>query len=102
MLNKKGTGSYSDVISGINKITSIKQTSKWKKMVANLSLSGGYNKALNDVIGKAVDAGVIVIGAAGNNDGKNACSYSPGSSKAIVVGAIDENGKVSDFSNVGA
>ena len=70
-------------------------------MVANLSLSGGINKALNDAIDKAVKAGVIVVGAAGNNNGRDACSYSPGSSSAIIVGSIDESGGVSDFSNRG-
>lgn len=64
-----------------------------------------YNTEKSSAIGQAVrdavNAGIMVAGAAGN-DGKNVKYYVPGSiGEAYVIGACDENGNRIDSSNYG-
>ena len=63
-----------------------------------LSFDKGHLKA---AVKKAIDAGVIVVSASGNNDHSEPimpCAY-PG---VLCVGSSDPDGKMSDFSNYGA
>lgn len=98
VLNCQGSGTYSGVIAGINWVV---KNRKGRRAVANMSLGGGKNQAINKAVNKAVQKGVNMVVAAGNND-KDACNYSPASAKrAISVGATDRNDKRSTFSNYG-
>jgi subtilisin family serine protease len=82
VLGCDGSGTNSGVISGVQFTTKKKTTS-----VANMSLGGGFSKALNDAVAAAVKEGVTFVVAAGN-DNKDACNYSPASElSAITVGA---------------
>ena len=65
-------GSVSNVIKGIQWVT---ENAK-KPAVANLSLSGEENQALDDAVRASAASGVFYSVAAGN-DGKNACKFSP-------------------------
>jgi len=66
-----------------------------------MSLGGPKSQAVNDAIDAAVDAGVVMIVAAGN-DGKDACNLSPaGASKVFAVGAVDKTDKMAYFSSRG-
>ena len=57
---------------------------------------------LKSEIQKAVDAGIIVIGAAGN-DGVDVVDYVPGSvESAYIIGAATEDGSRLETSNFGA
>ena len=70
--------------------------------VANLSLGGGYDAALNDAVERAVAAGITVVVAAGN-ESTDACSKSPASApSAITVGSTTSTDARSSFSNIGA
>jgi len=92
VLNCGGSGSWAGVISGIQWTvdTAVK---RGKKGVANLSLGGGLFPAVNDAIDAAVNAGVTMVCAAGN-DANDACKYSPAGAKlALSVGAIDVEGE---------
>jgi subtilisin family serine protease len=56
-------------------------------MVVNMSLGGLRSRQLNAAVARLVEAGVVLVAAAGNR-GISACIGSPGSSKAaITVGA---------------
>ncbi|MEL6239580.1 MAG: S8 family peptidase, partial [Pseudomonadota bacterium] len=82
--------------------------------VINLSLGGGgASPGLQDAITRAADAGVVVVIAAGNGgDGSNpdippdqpdpfaADAVNAGNGNVIIVGSVDEDGEISDFSNL--
>ena len=71
------------------------------KCVANMSLGGGYSSLQNQAVANAVNKGVVMVVAAGN-DNKDACNYSPASEPlAITVGSTDSNDARSSFSNWG-
>lgn len=98
VLGCSGFGSYSGVIAGIDWVAG-KAT---LPAVANMSLSGGTNSAVNAAIKKAVnDAGVVFAVAAGN-DNISACNRSPASApEAITVGSTTSSDSRSSFSNYG-
>jgi len=81
-----GSGSWAGVISGIEWSVSESRKST-NRAVANMSLGGGFNAAVNDAVTAAVRAGITYAIAAGN-DNNNACNTSPASTpSAITVGA---------------
>ncbi|MBZ9751271.1 S8 family peptidase [Deinococcus sp. HMF7604] len=97
VLNCQGSGAYSAIISGINWALN----NKSGPAVANLSIGGGFDQAVNDAVNNAASKGLIMAIAAGN-DNKNACNYSPASAaSAITVGATDSSDVRSTFSNFG-
>ena len=75
-----------------------------KVSVINLSLSGtktAETSAIEKAVKEAVQAGIVVIGAAGNN-GKNAKYYIPGGiEEAVIAGAADAEGKKIKDTNYG-
>jgi subtilisin family serine protease len=100
VLSDQGSGPTSGVIAGVDFVSG-QAKGKTKKIVANLSLGGGFSSAMNAACNAAVDAGVFMAVAAGNDNG-NACSYSPASAtKVTTVGATDINDRRSTFSNWG-
>jgi len=107
VLSCAGSGSNAGVIKGVQ-FAAAPANRKGKHAIANMSLGGGYSKALNDAVAAAVKGGVAFVVAAGNED-DDACTSSPASEvTAISVGATlveDENQKQKDaraeFSNFG-
>jgi serine protease len=101
VLSDGGSGSTAGVIAGVDWVTG-QAKGKTKKVVANLSLGGGFSSALNAACNGAVDSGIFMAVAAGNDNG-NACSYSPASAtKVTTVGATDIQDRRSTFSNWGS
>jgi len=88
VLDRGGSGSWSDVISGINYCVQNKQRTG-KPSLANMSLGGGRQEAVNRAVNQASAAGVMIVVAAGNNNG-DACNTSPASAPdCICCGATD-------------
>ena len=115
VLGSNGSGTMSDVVGGVvwaaqqaqakaqAALEEFKKTGKTshKGSVANMSLGGGKSKALDDVVNKAVDAGMHFAVAAGN-DNRDACNNSPAAAeKAITVGASTLGDQRAYFSNHG-
>lgn len=115
VLGSNGSGTMSDVISGV--VWAARQAkakavaaaeefaatgkTKHKGSVANMSLGGGKSQALDDAVNGAVDAGLNFAVAAGN-DNRDACTFSPGSAeKAVTVGASTLGDERAYFSNYG-
>jgi subtilisin family serine protease len=99
VLDCNGSGSSAGVISGINWM--IQHHVAGQPAVANLSLGGGFDVALNDAIERAVADGITVVVAAGN-EATDACTKSPASAvSAITVGATTSSDARASYSNVG-
>jgi hypothetical protein len=109
VLDCKGSGSLSGVIKGIEWVykshvskTKLK-SSKVVKSVINMSLGGGFSRALNKAIeyGVKKDNNFYVVVAAGNED-QDACNGSPSSVKSILtVMASGKDDNRAWFSNWG-
>jgi len=75
--------------------------------VVNLSLGGSAaSSELQDAVRRAADAGVLIVAAAGNDglspnevDEFTRTLIEAGGNSVIIVGSVDDNGEVSDFSN---
>lgn len=97
VLDENGSGSLSGVIKGIEWVTKQKTVKK----VASMSLGGGSSRALDMAVNSAVDSGIFMVVAAGNEN-SDACNSSPaGASKVISVGATDSDDSRAYYSNVG-
>jgi len=101
VLNCAGSGSWSSVISGINYVASTTA----RPAVANMSLGGPQNSAVDDAVKGAVGHGVFFAVAAGN-DGGNACSHSPAAAGTAggvaTTAATDSTDHEASWSNYGS
>ena len=70
------------------------------KRVVNFSLSGDYSQAVEDAKQAVLDAGGVVVVAAGKNS-RDACQFSANSRASISVGAVNEQDQAAGFSNWG-
>ncbi|PNW80783.1 hypothetical protein CHLRE_07g329500v5 [Chlamydomonas reinhardtii] len=100
--DSQGSGTYSNFISGLGWVKNHVQNNGIKQAVVSMSLSGPRSASLNDAIQDVVNNGITVVVAAGNNNGGDSCSYSPGSAPAAIsVGSSNRDDSLSSFSNVG-
>jgi serine protease AprX len=104
-LDSRGNGYISDVISGIE--WCMREKGKYNIKVISLSLGGDENSdgstPLEQACDNAVDAGLVVCVAAGNaGSGYNKVGIPGCAKKVITVGAVDDNGKIADFSSWGS
>jgi subtilisin family serine protease len=98
VLNCSGSGSYSQVIAGVNWVTQ----NHASPAVANMSLGGSISSAVNSAVTSMISSGVFTAVAAGNSSA-NACNYSPSSvSSALTVAASDRTDTRASFSNYGS
>lgn len=97
VLDCSGSGSYSQVIAGIDWVTA----NRILPAAANMSLGGGLSTALNQAVTNSIASGVRYAVSAGNSSA-DACSQSPASTpNAITVGATDISDGFASFSNYG-
>ena len=100
VLDKDGISYGNSVIAGLEHVVN-SCIADGATCVANMSLGGGFNSALNSAVASVVDQGIVVAVAAGN-DGGNACILSPASEpKAITVGSTTITDAMSWFSDHG-
>ena len=103
VLNCQGTGAWSDVINGVNFVTWHRAQSAQQGIpaVANMSLGGETNRAVDAAVRNSIRAGVTYVVAAGNGN-SDASAYSPaGVAEAITVGATNQYDARAEFSNYG-
>ena len=100
VLGCNGSGSWSGVIKGIDWVTANAR----KPAVANMSLGGGANQAVDDAVRRSAGSGVFYALAAGN-EGANACNSSParaGTTNGVVTTtATDSFDREASWSNWG-
>ncbi|MFC8273366.1 S8 family serine peptidase [Streptomyces sp. NPDC057271] len=98
VLNNQGSGTTAQVVAGIDWVTQ----NAVKPAVANMSLGGGIDSALDTAVRNSIASGVTYAVAAGN-DSSNASNYSPARvSEAITVGSTTSSDARSSFSNYGS
>jgi subtilisin family serine protease len=97
VLDCRGSGSWSGVISGIDWVAANAPAHS----VANMSLGGGKSASVNSAVAGAVSKGVTMVVAAGNSSA-DACNYSPASEPtAVTVGATTSTDARASYSNYG-
>lgn len=97
VLDCKGSGTVSGVISGIDWVTKNRNSPS----VANMSLGGGASTSLDTAVSNSIKSGIAYVVAAGNS-GQNACNYSPARvAAAVTVGATDVTDTRPSWSNYG-
>ncbi|HEX2721308.1 MAG TPA: S8 family peptidase [Gemmatimonadaceae bacterium] len=105
VLNCAGSGSNSQVIAGIDWVTT--NHTPGAPAVANMSLGGAGNVSLDVAVQNSIADGVSYAVAAGNGNllgqAKNACNPSPARvPEAMTIGASDMNDVRASFSNYGS
>ncbi|MGE3526695.1 MAG: S8 family serine peptidase, partial [Gemmatimonadales bacterium] len=97
VLNCAGSGTFAQVIAGIDWVTA----NAIKPAVANMSLGGSFDAATNTAVQNSIASGVVYAVSAGNSS-TNACTQSPAAvPEALTVGATDINDNRASFSNFG-
>ncbi|KAH6715032.1 peptidase S8/S53 domain-containing protein, partial [Leptodontidium sp. MPI-SDFR-AT-0119] len=103
VLDAGGSGALSQVISGIEwAVNDMKSKGRVGKSLANLSLGGVFSQSTNAAVASAVQQGLF-MGVAAGNDGRSAALTSPASEKSVcTVGATDKNDARVSYSNYGS
>lgn len=100
VLDCGGSGSTSGVIAGVDFVTAQHQAGD--PAVANMSLGGSANIALDQAVRNSIADGVSYAVAAGNSNA-NACAFSPARvSEAMTSGASTSTDAKASFSNWGS
>ncbi|MEU6218749.1 S8 family serine peptidase [Streptomyces sp. NPDC047022] len=98
VLDNEGSGTTEQVVAGIDWVTQHHSGPS----VANMSLGGGTDEAIDAAVKKSIDSGVTFAVAAGN-ESTDASQSSPARvPEAITVASSTKDDKQSDFSNFGA
>jgi len=92
-----GSGTYSDVIAGLDWIIGHHQ----KPAVANMSLGGPAYEPLDEAVRACVAAGVTVVASAGNDGGESVLRSPARVPEAVTVGATDRTDTRAPFSSYG-
>ncbi|GAA1293395.1 S8 family peptidase [Saccharothrix xinjiangensis] len=97
VLNCAGSGTTAGVIAGVDWVTA----NRSGPSVANMSLGGGAQAALDAAVANSIAAGITYAVASGNSNA-DACGFSPARvPTALTVNASDRNDARASFSNWG-
>ncbi len=97
VLDCNGSGTTAQVVAGIDWVTE----HAVKPAVANMSLGGGADTALDEAVQRSIAAGVTYAIASGNSNA-DACGFSPARvPEAITVNASTDGDARASFSNYG-
>ncbi len=98
VLNNQGSGTTAQVVAGIDWVT----RNAVKPAVANMSLGGGADSALDTAVRNSIAAGITYSLAAGN-ESTDASTRSPARvAEAITVGATTSSDAKASYSNYGS
>lgn len=105
VLDCSGSGTWSGVIAGIDWVTGDHQAGE--PAVANMSLGGGANTAVDDAVRRSISDGVSYAVAAGNGNwagiAQDACKSSPARvAPAMTISAADRYDRKASFANYGS
>jgi len=100
VLDRRGSGSYSNVIAGVDYVAATAKSGD----AANMSLGGPVSTALDDAVKAAASKGIKFALAAGN-ESDDADNHSPARANGnniYTISAMDSNDNWAYFSNFGA
>jgi subtilisin family serine protease len=98
VLNCSGSGSYAQVIAGMNWVAA----NAIQPAVANMSLGGGKDVATNMAADSLVRKANVALAVASGNSSANACNYTPASAPLpLTVNSSTTTDARSSFSNFG-
>jgi serine protease len=101
VLDSDGLGNFFDVADGVDFAVNFTQGGNKPVKVINLSLGGDSpSETLRRAIERAVEAGVTVVAAAGN-EGQGRVSFPASMPNVIAVGAVDARKQRAPYSNFG-
>jgi len=103
VLDRRGSGTYSSIIAGIDWVVKQNKDHGADIKVINMSLGGGtHSTSLESACNKAYDAGVLLVASAGNNgEGTNTVGYPARYDSVVAVAASDSNDNRASFSSTG-
>jgi subtilisin family serine protease len=97
VLNCQGSGTFADVIEGVDWVTA----NSPGPAVANMSLGGSKSATVDAAVNNMAASGVFVA-VAGGASNTDACNFSPaGAARAFAVAASDRTDRVASFNNNG-
>lgn len=97
VLDKRGSGAYSDVAGGIE------YTAKQGWEVGSLSLGGSQSSVVSDACTFAANEGTLLVAAAGNSGPCTDCvGYPAAEPEVIAVSATDSSDNLASFSSTGS
>ena len=97
VLDKRGSGSFSDIAAGVEYVAN----QGWDVGSMSLGASSG-SQALHDAIQYAVDEGVFLVAAAGNDGPCTDCvGYPAAYPEVVAVSSTDSSDALSGFSSTG-
>ena len=105
-MDADGTGTTKDAIEAINYVIDRKRAGVNVRIISASWGSTAKSRALEDVIRRAFDEGILFVAAAGNSSSNNdqtphyPSSYNLGN--VVSVAALDRNDELASFSNYGA
>lgn len=105
-MDAEGTGTTKDAIEAINYVIDRKRAGVNVRIISASWGSTAKSRALEDVIGKAYEEGILFVAAAGNSSSDNdvtphyPSSYNLGN--VISVAALNRRDELASFSNYGA
>ena len=97
-----GSGAVSGIVEGMDFIAKkLDNGEHTGPVIFSMSLGVRESASLNAAVQRAMDKGIVAVGAAGNQGG-DSCEYSPASARVgIAVGATDRQDNAVKFSNSG-
>lgn len=103
---RRGTGVDSDISAAIRWAAGLHvdgvPDNPTPAAVINMSFGGaGYSQTMQDAVHAAIDAGAVVVAAAGNLSVDAQGDSPAGLDGVITVGAVDTSGTIADYSNFG-
>ena len=100
VVNCEGRGTTASVVAGVD--WAIGDHDPGELAVANMSVGGGYDQAINDAVSNAIADGITFAVAAGNHNANACTAASPASTPgAITVGATGQTDARYSASNFG-
>src|SRR2546423_1567611 len=101
VLGDDGSGTTNAVVQGIDEATARRVNVINLSLGGDVPLVGGDPQALDAAIDRGLDAGIVVVAAAGNSS-LPVCDQPSGQGRLLCVGAVDRGGNHAVYSNFGA